>query len=47
MAYFLESTWFNDTFIDGGVVTRARFVTLVEAMTAICDCYEVDTDRLA
>jgi hypothetical protein len=42
MAYFFESTWFREMFIEPGIVTRERFETLVEAMRAICACYAID-----
>lgn len=42
MGYFLDTTWFADTFIAGGIVTRARFEALVEAMARISACVAID-----
>ncbi len=46
MGYLLSSTWFDATFLEEGIVTRERFEALVAAMRRICDCFEIDGERV-
>jgi hypothetical protein len=43
--WFFDSTWIGPLFIDRGVVSRSQFEEIVETVSGICSCYEVDETR--
>jgi len=44
--YFFESTWFDTSFVDTRVVSRALALRAFTAMTRVCECHAVDEDAL-
>ena len=40
--YFLRSTWFQDYFVDTGLVPLPHLRALLSAVGRVCACYEVD-----
>jgi hypothetical protein len=40
--YFLRSTWFQDYFVDTGLVPLPQLRALLQAVGRVCACYEVD-----
>ena len=40
--YFLRSTWFQDYFVDTGLVPLRHLRALLHAVGRACACYEVD-----
>ena len=45
-SYFYESSWFNDYFIDSGLVQRGDIEHLFDAVAAVLACYEIDDSKL-
>lgn len=45
--YFFASTWFDASFVDTGVATRAQAIAAFDAMALICACHTIDERALA
>lgn len=44
--YLVSSTWFAEEYFETGIVSEAKARELFGAVTALFDCYEVDTTRI-
>jgi len=47
LKWLYKSTWVGPMFVERGVITRQQFEKIVETVSGICDCYEVDQSRFA
>ena len=45
LKWFCDSTWVDPLFVARGAITRQQFDEILETVSGICDCYQVDDSQ--